>query len=142
MMQLKAQDDFEKILLEHEKVTRELRAQQKELEQQEKKLEQRQFHDQSKRRKVKLEKYMVHTSSFYSLHSLVAALSVFIFYKSVFFRFDFRDCFQYLLKQSSIFFPQIEKAFLEQKKADENILRLAEAHQVFSLLPFPFFSSN
>lgn len=115
-MQLKAQDDFEKILLEHEKVTRELRAQQKELEQQEKKLEQRQFHDQSKRRKVKLEKYMVHTSSFYSLHSLVAALSVFIFYKSVFFRFDFRDCFQYLLKQSSIFFPRLRRHSWSKRK--------------------------
>lgn len=44
------------------------------------------------------------------------------------------------IKPETLFdlFLQIERAFLEQKKADEKILRLAEAQQVFSLLLFPF----
>ncbi|KAK4784160.1 hypothetical protein SAY86_018528 [Trapa natans] len=80
-MQLQVRHDFENLLLEHEEVRRKLQAQKKDLIQKEKKLEQRQFQDESKRKKLKLEKDM------------------------------------------------LERACLEQKKADENISRLAEDHQ-------------
>ncbi|KAK4777762.1 hypothetical protein SAY87_017949 [Trapa incisa] len=58
-MQLQVRHDFENLLLEHEEVRRKLQAQKKDLIQQEKKLEQRQFQDESKRKKLKLEKDML-----------------------------------------------------------------------------------